>query len=390
MTVAPSAYHAGFAKAAQVDAALAARYLHYTTVGDEPADALIALIHGDPRGHHWIQLGIDGDVAALADAPDGVRSFFEQVRLVPEWWQTDKSLVGCQAFHRHTEMFLAAFVGAVLIEGFSTLISKSFSITGKVMDNGVQRLKQNNRHLVEIFMPGGMDPAGDGWKLSVRIRLMHARVRWLLNQSSEWDHAAWGTPLSAAHMAFAAAGFSGLLLKRVEMFGVHLSAQEQASFMMIWRYSSHLMGVVPELLFTDKDAALGLQRIGALCEPAPGLESRQMAHSLINAAPVVSGISDLKAHRKLAQKIYGISRELIGHELADQLDYPPRQAFNPLVWFRWGNRIDQWVQKMLPVLARSRRTGQFQLMVNLSHYDADRIRYAMPNHLHAETEQHRN
>jgi hypothetical protein len=77
VTVAPSAYHAGFAKAAQVDAALAARYLHYTTVGDEPADALIAQIYGDPRGHHWIQLGIDGDVAALADAPDGVRSFFE-------------------------------------------------------------------------------------------------------------------------------------------------------------------------------------------------------------------------------------------------------------------------------------------------------------------------
>lgn len=384
--VVPSAYATGFAKAALIDPSLASRYTQHTNVGDEQADALMTRINGDPRGNHWIKLGMDGDLTALEDAPAEVRDFFEQVRVVPEWWLPEESLAGCRAFHRHTEMFLAAFVGAVLIEGFSTLISKSFSITGKVMDNGVQRLKQNNRHLVEIFMPGGMDQEADGWKLSVRIRLMHARVRLLLNQSDEWDHAAWGVPLSAAHIAFAAAGFSGLLLKRAEMLGVHLSAQEQASFMMIWRYSGHLMGVVPELLFTDRESALRLQRVGALCEPAPSLESCQMAHSLVNAAPVVSGVTDLRDHRKLARKIYGISRELIGHDLADQLNYPKRQAFNPLIWFRWGSHIDQWLRKVLPPLARSRRTGQFQLMVSLSHYDTDRIRYAVPEKLHAETE----
>lgn len=33
-------------------------------------------------------------------------------------------------------MFVGAFVAAVLIEGFSTLISQSFSITGRIVDQG--------------------------------------------------------------------------------------------------------------------------------------------------------------------------------------------------------------------------------------------------------------
>lgn len=382
----PSAYVAGFAKASLVDPDLAASYIQHTQLGDEQADALIARLHGDPQGHHWIKLGIDGDLAALIHAPSEVRAFFEQAHVVPGWWQPHDALEGCRAFHRHTELFLVAFLSAVLVEGFSTLISKSFSITGKVMDNGEHRLKQNLRHLMEIFMPGGMEPGGDGWKLSVRIRLVHARVRLLLGQSPEWDHAAWGTPLSAAHIAAASTGFSGNLLKQAEVLGVRLSEREQAAFMMIWRYSAHLMGVVPELLFTDKASALRLARMAALCEPPPSLESCQMVHSLINAAPVLAGVKDQKAHRKFTQRIYGFSRELIGDELANQLNYPPRAAFNQVGWFRASNRVDQWLQKVLPPVARSRHMGQFQLMLSLSHYDPDGLRYAMPEKLHAETE----
>ena len=78
-------------------------------------------------------------------------------------------------------MILAAFVAGVLIEGFTTNIAKSFFITGRVRDQGVRRLGQNNRHMLEIFLPGGLCRHGDGWKLSVRIRIVHARIRHLLN-----------------------------------------------------------------------------------------------------------------------------------------------------------------------------------------------------------------
>lgn len=67
---------------------------------------------------------------------------------------------GCRAFHGHSEMFIGAFVRVALIEGFSTLISKSFSITGRLVDQGTGRLKQNNRHLSGIVIPGGLERRG--------------------------------------------------------------------------------------------------------------------------------------------------------------------------------------------------------------------------------------
>jgi len=177
-----------------------------------------------------------------------VRDFFAEIERVPDWFEPAATRAGCAGFHANSEMFIGAFVGAVRSAGLATLISKFFAIIGRVLDQPVRRLQQNNAHLLKIFLPQGMARENDGWKLSVRIRLIHASVLAFLNHSDESDQAAWGVPLSAAHIGFATAAFSGLLLTRARQLGVHLSPAETQSFMMIWRYSGQHMGLEPELL----------------------------------------------------------------------------------------------------------------------------------------------
>ena len=109
------------------------------------------------------------------------------------------------------------------------MVSKSFAITGRVIDNGVRRLKQNVRHLLNIFMPRGVEPSADGWKLSLRNRMVHARVRGLFRNAEEWDHDAWGEPLSGAHMALASAVFSARMINYAVMLGASLDDDERAS-----------------------------------------------------------------------------------------------------------------------------------------------------------------
>lgn len=386
MTDIPLDYRAGHAKVSPADRELADLYVRHTLVGDPDADAVIALLDSFPGNQRqaWIQAGIEGGPEAIPDAPELVRDFFREIEKIPVWFDPERALLGCQGFHRHSEMMLGAFVGAVLIEGFSTLISKSFSITGRLVDQGVRRLKQNNRHVLEIFMPGGLDRQGDGWKLSVRIRLVHAQVRSLLRRGEEWETAAWGVPISAAHVAYAAAAFSALLLKRAEMLGARLPEAEREAFMMIWRYSGHLMGVLPELLFTSEQDALRLQRVGALCEPPPSIESCQLANGLINAAPIVAGIEDEKSRKKLVRKIYRISRALIGDPLADSLRYPPASTFGILAAHRLSYRASSRLQSVFPFLARWRRFGQFKQLMDVSLYESKGLAYRMPGHLHAE------
>ncbi len=384
----PSDYAGIERRSRDLDSESVERYRRHTWIGDPAADALIAELAEYPEavGQGWIQAGIEGGPGAVGDAPETVRDFFTDIERVPDWFEPDGVRSGCRAFHRHSEMFVGAFVGAVLIEGFSTLISRSFSITGRLVDQGVRRLKQNNRHLMEIFIPGGLDRRSDGWKLSVRIRLVHARVRHLLAASDDWDEAAWGVPLSAAHVAFATAAFSGLLLRRVEMLGVRLSAEERESFMMVWRYSGHLMGVAPALECDGEAAALRLHAVGAACEPPPGVESILLANGLINSAPIVAGIEDPAARRKLTAKIYRISRALIGDELADALNYPSGRTTGVLAVLRARNRVDGLLQAMFPRVAGWRRSGQFQQMLEVSHYGNGGLGYRMPERVYAETD----
>ncbi|MDF1791199.1 MAG: oxygenase MpaB family protein [Thalassobaculaceae bacterium] len=382
----PSAYRTGYAKAARVDRDMADRYVTAARIGDPQADAVIAELarHESAESQIWIRQGMDRGPSGLHGAPDVVRAFFADIERVPSWFDAAQALPGCRAFHRNSEMFVGAFVAAVLIEGFSTLISQSFSITGRLVDQGVRRLKQNNRQLVEIFLPGGLDRHGDGWKLSVRIRLVHARIRQLLATSEEWDETLWGTPLSSAHMAFATAAFSGLLLKRAGMLGVTLSAEESESFMLVWRYAGHLMGVPDDLLSSSQADALHLHEIGALCEPAPTLESIILANGLINSAPIVAGITEPRARRQLARRIYRISRAMIGDNLADRLQYPPMRTTGTLAALRLKNGLERTLYSLLPALGARRRAGQFQTMLDVSHYADEGATYRLPGHVHAE------
>ena len=223
-------------------------------------------------------------------------------------------------------------LGGVLVEGFSTNIAKSFFITGRLRDQGVRRLQQNNRQMIELFFPGGMMRQGDGWKLSVRVRLVHAQVRRLLSQSEDWKHDEWGVPLSAAHVGFAITAFSARLLKHMRSLGARYSEEEARSFMQIWRYSGHLMGIPDSILFTTEEDALELFRIGLLCEPEPSIESVVLANSLVNSAPLVAGITSSEERRSLSGYVYHVSRALIGKELADQLNYPEPGPLRHLLW----------------------------------------------------------
>ncbi len=287
-------------------------------------------------------------------------------------------------FHRDSKLILVAFVAGVLVEGFTTNIAKSFFVTGRVRDQGVRRLTQNNRHMMDIFLPGGLDRDGDGWKLSVRIRIIHARIRRLLSDSEEWDTEAWGLPISLAHLGYAISAFSARLLKHMKTLGADYSQEEYDSFMAVWRYSGHLMGIPETILFRDAPEALKLYDVGLMCEPASELESVVMAHALVNSAPIVAGITDFGERQRLAKYVYRLTRGLIGNGLADQLDFPKGSAFGVVARFRLEERLGQIFRKLSPGYGKQTNLNKFSGLLETSLFDEAGISYRLPDHVHAE------
>ena len=325
-----------------------------------------------------------GGEEALRNAPASLREFFRDAETQPEWLDYSAFVPSVRMFHRNSSMILAAFVAGVLIEGFTTNIAKSFHITGRVRDQGIRRLGQNNRHMMEIFLPNGMYRYGDGWKLSVRIRIVHAQVRHLLSNSEEWDAEAWGLPISGAHLGYAVSAFSARLLKHMKTLGAKYNDEEHASFMAVWRYSGYLMGIPETILFHDADEALELYDVGHMCEPDSPIESVVMANALVNSAPLIAGVTDPADRRSLAQYVYRISRGLIGNEVADSLQYPPLSSFGAVWWFKMQQRYGDILGKLLPGRRQDSNYTRFAGLLETSLFDEEGIRYTLPDHVYAE------
>ena len=390
MTI-PTDYLEGLERGRAVNADLAERYVAHTVIGDPEADALIEelSVFEPDVAFAFLQAGMDQDWDALAGAPPIVEEFFRNLETPPDWVDLGAFQPGVRVFHKHSSVLLAGMLGGVLVEGFSTNIAKSFFITGRLRDQGVRRLQQNNRHMIELFFPGGMNRQGDGWKLSTRIRLVHAQVRRLLAQSEDWEEEAWGVPLSAAHVGFAITAFSARLLKHMNSLGARCSDEERASFLQIWRYSGHLMGIPDSILFEAEEDALELFRIGVLCEPTPSIESVVLANSLVNSAPLVAGITSSDERRNLSAYVYHVSRALIGNDLANQINFPSEPArfatsFGVLAWFRLNNGWEKVMHRLFPNRARNSDFAKFSQIFDVTNYDEEGITYRLPTHVYAE------
>ena len=380
-----SDYRTGYEKVIEDDRKLAANFCEHTLIGDPEGEAVVEELFalGDDQAYRLIKAAMDEDDKGLSDAPQSLLDFFEQISHPPSWWDPAATGPGIRSFHRHSDMILQAFAAGVLVEGFTTNIARSFIITGRLRDQGVRRLKNNNRHLMEIFWPDGLERHGDGWKLSVRIRLVHAQVRRLMREAPDWEGEAWGDPISAAHLAFAASAFSARLLKHSRRIGVPFNKEESDSFMMIWLYSAYLMGIPEAILPRSEAEALKLYDVARICEPYPDFESIIMANALVSSVPLLLGLSIDGEGEDLRRLAYTVARAFIGDDLADQLKFPPAKTQGIIKQMWLNTKLQRFKRRLLPGRVRADRFNNFTGLVQVSVYD-DSISYRMPDHVYSE------
>lgn len=376
----PEVYLPQCTNAVDFDHTQAELYLKHTNIGDPPLDPVIEELSDLPTAelHRFLKAGIEIEEDVLKRAPSVFREFFNDHVGEPDWIDFEAYRPAILAFHTNTTNILVAFVTAVLIEGFSTLISKSFATTGRVLNPNTarRRLMQNNRHLLETYMPGGLKRYGDGWKLCTRLRFIHARVRYLLRHAEGvWNENYYGTPISAAHLGYASTVFSMRLLDYSKELGVKFSEEEEASLMQLWRYASYVMGIPESILYQDQHSARALWAIALRCEPPPDSDAVLMANALINAIPLTAGIDDTKKRNKVLNLAFTLSRALIGHDLAGKLGFPKKNIVGALPLWRMKNSIQRAFRS-----DSATRQENFGQMLEVAVYDNPQRAYLMPDH----------
>ncbi|MRG95062.1 oxygenase MpaB family protein [Polyangium spumosum] len=294
--------------------------------GDPPADELVAVLNDlrPAQANRMLAQALDEGIAAVRRPPRAFVQFFRQIDEIPLWLDWDKLDRGGRAVLRTGPL------GAVVLACYSLPLSyaspdgsKPLTASGRLVQRASRRLTETARFLVETCRPGGLRRGAEGFKITIRVRLMHAQVRRLLLQRKSWPFERWGMPVNQAYMAGTNVLFSSVLIEGLAKLGFAFLPEERDDIVQLWRYGGLLSGVDSKICAATEAEGLRLIRlIHAVMDP-PDDDSRALVKALMEA-PLE--LAKTPAQRVVAQRLvdllFGLSRHLVGEELADALAYP--------------------------------------------------------------------
>jgi hypothetical protein len=300
-------------------------------VGDPPADALIAAFAGLPGGVGWtaLEAALDGRRPDVARAE--LAALLEPLRSPPPWVDLSVVDAGAVAFWRagFAAQFFALAYGALAYGYQNAGLVRPLAATGRLDRMAARRVGETARWGLDVTTPGAMHPGGDGWRSTIRVRLVHALVRSRLQRADWWDHAAWGNPISATGaVATGIAGFFVMPTRALADLGFRYSEAEDAALFAMWRWVSFVMGAPHDLLPATAAEAREWTAIAVEHGEGPNEDSPRMMHALLHHGLRVPG----PLRDPTARFTGGFARRWLGHEMANALGVP-RVTSAPLIPF---------------------------------------------------------
>jgi len=179
-----------------------------------------------------------------------------------------------------------------------------------------KRLLDTAGFVWQMMAPDAFLPEGKGLFHLVKVRLMHAAVRFYIQKSGTWQPE-YGVPVNQEDMTGTNLAFSLIAIRGLRKFGYTVSYAEQQAFMHLWNVIGFGLGVRDDLLpRSGKDATL-LER---------SIRERQFgasAHGQDLTRALIGFLGTAETPGKFSQKqILQLMRYLLGNEAADLLALP--------------------------------------------------------------------
>ncbi len=302
------------------------RLAPYLSKSDPLADAVAASIDTLPAGQGWRMFNeaASRGIAAVHGAPPSFRAFFAQVEHVPAWvdWKTID--------HGGDALMRAGPLGGIvlgvksLVHGYASPAgNKPLIFSGRLKEQASKRLNETARFVQAVCRARGLRPHGDGYQITLRVRVIHAHVRLMILRTGRWKEEQWGVPANQHDMAGTSLLFSLSVLEGLRTLGVRFTRDDAERYMQLWRYVGHLIGVDPELQPTGEYDAARLAELIDATQGEPDDDSRALTSALLES-PTTEATT--RAEKRNAERrvrfAEAMCRELVGEELADKLAVP--------------------------------------------------------------------
>lgn len=253
--------------------------------GDPLADGLVRWLHetGFSTGRHLFEQALNQGIDTLDNPPPALRALFAQVDATPEWLDQKRLQRGLDASARSGQTGMRILRDLGLMAGYqASAINQTLVKTGALEKGASRRIAETTKWWMDCMTPGGLERSGEGFKTTLRVRVIHAQIRHQLLNRHDWDCARWGLPVNQLDMQATYLAFSVLFILGQRLMGTLVSSREAEDIMHLWRYIGWLMGVDPNLLSTSlKDGYIALYQ-NLLSQATADETSQQLGRALMD------------------------------------------------------------------------------------------------------------
>ena len=201
------------------------------------------------QGFRLLDQALRTDIRAVPEAPRALHALFADLERVPSW-------VDWPRLDRGGAVVLRAGAAAGIVLGMKSLIlgyaspggNKPLVFSGRLQEQASRRLAETCRFVQAVSRPRGMYRHGEGFAITLKVRLMHAQVRRLIQRSGRWQPESWGHPVNQHDMLATVILFSAALIEGLRQLGYGVTPEEAEDVIHLWRYAGRVIGVEDALL----------------------------------------------------------------------------------------------------------------------------------------------
>lgn len=305
-------------------------------VGDPLSDDLAEWMvgHGVKQARVLFDRACAHGIAAVPEAPEALRRFFEVVEADPPWLDRQRirrapyafALAGIDGLYVARDV---AFLGGYRAAGFN----KTLIRTGALEKGSAKRFAETTQWAQAVTHPGGLEKFGPGYRATLEVRLIHSFVRRHVLAMDDWDVDEWGLPINQTDMAATMVGailtpfIAGLAL------GLVPTAQEAEDVTHVSRYAGWLMGVEERWLPTSYRDAVRILTHTLMAILEPDDTTRVMAQPMGNDPLEWHFTGPLRElRRRIARSQHlSITTAVLGPRAMASLGLPPTVPWYPVL-----------------------------------------------------------
>ena len=253
-----------------------------------------------------------------------LQRFWLEVTTPPPWVDWAQIQRGQDVFYRYGGANLTGLAYQSLLGGMGAArVVETLARTGGFSTKVARsRLFETTQHILQCTKSlESIQPGGDGFASTIRVRLLHAAVRQRIlklaaTKPGYYDVQAWGIPINDLDSMATIGTFSATLIwLSLPRQGIYLRKQEIEDYVALWRYIGYLVGC-PTEHFETPEKAKRLTECLLMYEIHPTDTSKILANNIIKS------LEGQPPGYASADFLIASARWLNGNDLCDELALP--------------------------------------------------------------------